>query len=142
MAGDALGAVAEYGAPGTFVCTPTQARMSPRLGETCWQLNLHPATLVIDADSAVWARFTIADGATAGTSPVDRADVGMLATHRAYVTDVRIGSYEPSRPGDPGSSLVCRLAPTLHFYCPGTEMLDRICLTWHTTSSSARKGSR
>jgi hypothetical protein len=87
-------------------------------------------TLGEDAGGLPRAVFSFAGGTTRGTLPLSSDEASRLSAYNAYVSDVQLGSYEPSNPADPARGLVCRLSPTFHFYCPATGALDQLCLTW------------
>ena len=101
---------------------------NPHLGEPCRKVYRYDVTFVTDTEGGARAVFAFAGGATMGSLPLSAADGGLIAGHDAYVADVRQGSYELSdaRSGQ----LVCRLNPTFHFYCPATDALDLLCITW------------
>jgi hypothetical protein len=99
----------------------------PSLGEPCRNLYAHAAHVVIDANGDGVAIFTFAAGATTGRLPISAEEAKLAATRQPYMTDIQLGSYEP---GASTGVLVCRLNPTFHFYCPATDTLDSLCLTW------------
>jgi hypothetical protein len=105
----------------SLVCTPTGSAAEVRPGSACWRVYLHPVTFVVGTGGSVEARFALADGATAGTLPVEA-----VPHEEAFVVDTRLGSDEATSP----SGVACRLASTLHFYCPTSGMLDHLCLSW------------
>jgi hypothetical protein len=136
MSGEALWNTAGHH---TLVCTPKASATVPKLGSTCWQMSLQPVTFAIQRDGRIQARFALAAGGIEGALPVE---VGSIPSNmpEAYVVDMRLGSYEPSDASDPTSPVVCRLASTWHFYCPVSQTLDRICLTWRRSSARAGEG--
>jgi hypothetical protein len=115
------------GQRGPAAVTPRDA--SPQTGEPCRSVHRYPVTLVEDAGGRARAVFAFAGGTAQGTLPLSSADVTRLRSYDAYVTDVQIGSYEPS-PTDPHHRPECLLNPTYHFLCPGTDTLDQLCFTW------------
>jgi hypothetical protein len=106
----------------SLACAPTASATATRSGGACWRIYLHPVTFVAGAGGSVEARFALADGATAGTLPVEATP-----DHEVFVADARLGSVEVTSTG----AVACQLASTLHFYCPVTRTLDCLCLTWH-----------
>lgn len=108
---------------------PGPAGEQPRVGQPCQVVDRYPVSFTKDAGGAWIASFAFAGGATHGHLRVPDVDARMIAEHDAYVSDVRLGSYEPP-PGSQRSGLVCRVGPTYHFYCPAKGGVDRFCLTW------------
>jgi hypothetical protein len=106
----------------SLVCAPTESATATRPGDACWRVYVHPVTFVAGTSGSVEARFALADGAAAGTLPVEATP-----DHEAFVADARLGSVEVTSTG----AVACQLASTLHFYCPVTRTLDCLCLTWH-----------
>jgi hypothetical protein len=111
--------------------TPTTPRDSgPHVGDPCRRLHEYPVTFTSTPDGSVQSHFAFAGGALHGSLSVPSADIRMIATHDAFVTDVQLGSYEPAGAADASGGLTCRLNPTYHFFCPSTATLDQICYTW------------
>jgi len=109
----------------------------PIVGEPCRDTHHYSVKFVVDTDGRLSAVFMLAGGTTSGSIHLSPSDVRLAATHDAYVTDVQLGSYEPSTGAGPGT-LVCRLNPTFHFYCPVTDQMDQLCLTWVLPQGSHR----
>lgn len=101
------------------------------LGRPCRSEHRSTVRLAPAAAGGMEARFSLAGGALDGAIPLSEPEAREVAAHPdAHVTDVQLGSYEPDRPGDPASPLVCRLDPTYHFSCPATDTLDKLCIEW------------
>jgi len=137
-----LGAMA---VPALPACGPTglgqsrQGAATARLGEACRSIHRYPAALDTDSAGHPTATFSFAGGAAHGSLPLSPTDAARLHTEVAYVWDAQLGSYEAADLRDPRSRLVCRLNPTFHFYCPPTDALDELCLTWaDVTDGSGR----
>jgi hypothetical protein len=95
----------------------------PRVGDPCRAVQTHPATFVAEPGGATSVVFDFAGGAARGRLPL-----GPPANAApAFVTEVRLGSYESPGPGRPPA---CRVEGTYHFLCPATGSLDQICLTY------------
>jgi hypothetical protein len=105
----------------SLVCAPTPTATATRPGGACWRIYLHPVTFVEGTGGSIEARFALADGASAGTLPVEA-----IPDHQTFVVEARLGSDEATST----RAVSCHLASTLHFYCPATRTLDRLCLTW------------
>ena len=102
----------------------------PRVGEPCRDLHSYAVQFTADADGRRAGVFAFAGGATSGSLPLTTEQAMLVADHRAYVTDVQLGSYEPIDNVDQSGRLTCRLDRTFHFYCPATDGLDQLCFTW------------
>jgi hypothetical protein len=103
---------------------------NPFLGESCQNVYYYPVSFSEAVSGGPWAVFAFAGQATAGTFPLSPGDATMIGGHDAYVSDVRLGSYELSNLNDPSSPLVCVLGSTFHWYCPATNTLEEFCYTW------------
>ena len=103
------------------------APSGPRAGDPCGAQRSYPVTFPADADGGMTAAFDFAGGAARGSLPLSTGDAQLAETHTASVTDVQLGTYEASRPH---AAPVCRVVPTVHFFCPATGALDQLCYTW------------
>jgi hypothetical protein len=117
--------------PRPETATTTRALDAPPMaGEPCRNTHDYPVKFVADTNGQLMAVFMLAGGVTSGSLDLSPTDVQLASTHDAYVTDVQLGSYESSTLTGSNGTLVCRLNPTFHFYCPTTNQMDRLCLTW------------
>ncbi|HXM57355.1 MAG TPA: hypothetical protein VOB72_18300 [Candidatus Dormibacteraeota bacterium] len=108
---------------------------NPQLGDPCQNTYYYRVSFSNDTGGNAAAIFAFAGGATSGTFGIGstyftQADADMMGTHDGYVTDVQLGTYEPSNASDSNSPLTCQLKPTYHFFCPATGQLDQFCFTW------------
>jgi hypothetical protein len=109
----------------------TQQRLAaPSLGDPCRNTFTYNVRFTNDTAGNAQARFAFAGGAAAGSFPLSDANAAMMGTHDAYITDVQLGTYEPSVATDPNSPLTCQINPTFHYFCPATGALDEFCYTW------------
>lgn len=99
----------------------------PSVGDRCRAERSYPVTFTVGPDGRVRAAFDFAGGAARGSLPLSTGDAQLAETHTASVTDVQLGTYEASRPH---AAPVCRVVPTVHFFCPATGALDQLCYTW------------
>ena len=110
----------------------------PAASEPCRNTRHYPVEFVVSTNGQLMAVFMLAAGTTSGSIALSPADAQLAATHDAYVTDVQLGSYEPSTLAGSDRTLVCVLNPTFHFYCPVTNQMDQLCLTWVSRLGSVR----
>ena len=107
----------------------------PSLGDPCRNIDYYPVTFTNDTAGNAAAQFSFAGGKTGGSFPEGSQyftadDAEKMATYDAYVTDVQVGTYEPSNAADPKSPLTCQLSSTFQFFCPETGQIDQFCFTW------------
>lgn len=102
----------------------------PKLGDECRDIFNHRVRFSEDTGGNWQGIYAILGNATEGSNPINADDAAMMGTHDAFVTDVQLGSYEPSNPADQNSALQCELNPTFHFFCPNTGNLDELCFSW------------
>jgi hypothetical protein len=134
---DGAGASRQLGTAASQPPTASIHDTPPRPGEPCRNTHYYAVKFVTDSNGQIRAVFMLAGGMTSGSLDLSAADAQLVANHDAYVADVQLGSYEPSDPAEPKSEPVCRLNPTYHFYCPATDALDQLCLTWVPRRSTA-----
>jgi hypothetical protein len=102
---------------------------TPTLGEPCRNVFNYPVAFTEADSGAAMGIFNFAGGATSGNRALSPDDAAQIGTHDFYVTDVQLGSYEPSVATDPNSPLTCQINPTYFFYCPATRTVDQFCFT-------------
>jgi hypothetical protein len=123
--------------PRPETATTTLAHDAPPMaGEPCRDTRHYPVKFVANANGQLMAAFMLAGGMTSGSLDLSPTDGQLAATHDAYVTDVQLGSYEPSTLTGSNGTLVCQLNPTFHFYCPATNQMDQLCLSWVSRQGS------
>ena len=109
----------------------TQERLAaPSLGDPCRNTFHYDVRFTNDTSGNARANFSFAGGETAGSFALSDLDAQKMSTLDAFVTDVQLGTYEPSVATDPNSPLTCQINPTFHFYCPATGNVDEFCYTW------------
>ena len=102
---------------------------SRSIGKPCRAISHHPVRLVEDSGGRTLATFTLGGGTLHGSQQVAVEEAHAIAIYGAYVSDVRLGTYDPVDASGPASRVTCHLDPTLHFYCAARDAIDQLCVT-------------
>jgi hypothetical protein len=122
------------GAPrfgGTASRADEQRRLNnPNPGDPCMNISYHPVTFAEADQGLIHANFQTGGGGNASIA-LSSDEAVQAATYEAIVGQAQVGTYQPSVPTDPNSTLACQLQPGFHAYCPtaGTP-LDTFCYIW------------